>query len=93
MDLILDVVQSPLFLGALFFLGTASVLRLLLRNPNLKRSPYGDRRRTTSKMPPTPFYDSEGVLVNENRRTRPDRRRPRLLALQEGMSSDRPTGG
>lgn len=93
MESVLGVVQSPLFLGALIFLGMASMIRILLaRDPNLKRVHSGDRRRAKGKMPVTPFQDSDGVVVTENRRRQPDRRRTRLLAMQAEMSEDNAIG-
>lgn len=93
MESVLGVVQSPLFLGALLFLGMASMIRILLaRDPNLKRAHSGDRRRANGKMPASPFQDSDGVVVTENRRSQLDRRRTRLLAMQSKMSEDTAIG-
>lgn len=81
MESVLGVVQSPVFLGIVIFLGMASLIRVLLaRDPKLKRV-YTDDRRRGSKMPETPFHDSDGVLVTENRRSQADRRRAHLLAI------------
>lgn len=88
MESVLGLVQSPVFLGILVFLGLASLIRVLLaRDPKLKRIYRGDRRRG-SKMPETPFHDSEGVLITENRRTQTDRRHTRMLAMQHEMKQD-----
>ncbi len=89
MESVLSVVQSPIFLGMLIFLGMASLIRVLLsRDPSMKRSYGGDRRRANGKMPQTPFYDSDGVQVTENRRVQPDRRRTRLLAMQNEITQN-----
>ena len=89
MDSVISVVQSPVFLGTLLFLGLASLIRILLsRDPSLKRSYRGDRRRARGKMPETPFLDSDGVEVTADRRQLPDRRRHRLLAMQEKLRRD-----
>jgi len=92
MESVLGVVQSPIFLGVLIFLGVASLIRVLVaRDPKLKRVYRGDRRRA-NKMPDLPFHDSDGVLVNENRRTQTERRHVHLLAMQHGMNEDSATG-
>lgn len=89
MESVLSVVHSPLFVGILIFLGMASLIRILLaREPGLKRTYRGDRRRANGKMPATPFLDSDGVEVTQDRRTLPDRRRARLLAMQDEMKQD-----
>lgn len=93
MESVLVVVHSPLFLGVLIFLGIASLIRILLaREPGLKRNHDGDRRRSNGKMPEPPFYDSNGVRVTENRRSRPDRRRARLFPMQHEMKEDSMAG-
>ena len=89
---ILGIVQSPIFLGLLTLLGLLSLIRLLLaRDPGLKRFYNGDRRRV-NKMPETPFHDSEGELVTENRRIQTDRRHTRLLAMQHEVKPDKAAG-
>ena len=93
MESVLGVVQSPLFLGILLFLGMASLIRVVLaRDPHMKRMQSGDRRRAKGRMPATPFYDSDGVQVTGNRRTLPDRRRSRLSAMQVEMQQDNVPG-
>lgn len=93
MGSVLEVVQSPAFLGALLLLPMVSLIRLLLlRVPGLKRAHSGERRRLNGRMPATPFHDSDGVLVTENRRFQPDRRRARLLAMQHKMKQDNGPG-
>jgi len=92
MESVLGIVQSPVFLGMLVFLGMASLLRILLaRDPNLKRAYKGDRRRV-SKMPAMPFEDSDGVLVTEDRRLKVDRRQHRILAMQGDIDEDGAAG-
>lgn len=92
MESVLGVIQSPVFLGILILLGLFSLFRLLLaRDPGLKRTYIGERRGG-HKMPETPFHDSEGVLVSENRRTQADRRHSRLLAMQHAMEEDKVVG-
>lgn len=92
MESVLGIVQSPIFLGVVVFLGVVSLIRVLLaRDPKLKRIYNGDRRRGGS-MPETPFHDSNGVLVSENRRNQLDRRHTRLLAMQRGMKDDSVVG-
>lgn len=89
MESVLSVVQSPVFIGILIFLGMASIIRVMVsRDPSLKRNHGGDRRCTKGKMPQIPFYDSDGVQVTENRRMQVDRRRTRLLATQQEMGQD-----
>ncbi len=86
MDSVLNVIQSPIFLGTLLVLGAASLIRLIMnRDPSLRRSYRGDRRRHKGKMPATPFIDSDGIEVTQDRRQLPDRRRHQLLAMQEEM--------
>lgn len=57
-----------------------------MRDSSLKRN-YGTDRRQLSKMPNAPFYDSEGILVTENRRTCLDRRRARVLEHEHSLNS------
>ena len=93
MDSVVSVVQSPIFIGTLVFLGMVSLIRILLsRDPSLKRHYGADRRLHKGNMPEIPFYDSDGIKVTEDRRVLPDRRRHRLLAMQEGMREDKITG-
>lgn len=93
MDSLLGVVQSPVFLGALAILGMTSLLRILsARDLHLKRAYSGECRRHNNTMPATPFQDSDGILVTENRRVQPDRRRSRLLAMQHQMKRDNVAG-
>ena len=89
----MGVVQSPLFIGLVLFLGIISLVRvLLMRNSDIKRGNGDDRRCRKRKMPELPFHDSEGVLVIEERRVQADRRRSRLLAMQDEMQSDSVAG-
>ena len=90
MESVLGLIQSPIFIGGVLFLGIVALARMMLmREPGLKRSHGGDRRRV-SNMPEVPFYDSEGTLVTENRRTCLDRRRARLLEMERGLDSSHP---
>ncbi|MDH5777703.1 MAG: hypothetical protein OEZ33_05800 [Gammaproteobacteria bacterium] len=87
MESVLGIIQSPFFIGVVLFLGIIALARLMLmRDPSLKRG-YGSDRRQLSKMPVVPFYDSEGILVTEDRRTCIDRRRARLLEREHSINS------
>lgn len=83
MESLVGIIQSPIFIGIVLFLGIVALARVLLvREPGLKRSHGGDRRKP-GVMPDVPFYDSEGILVIQERRTCPDRRRSRLLEMEK----------
>lgn len=85
MESVMGIVESPFFIGIVLFLGIVALARvLLMRDPTLKRINVGDRRREEA-MPTIPFYDSEGILVTADRRTCPDRRRSRLLEMDQGL--------
>lgn len=82
MDSLTGIVESPYFIGAVLFLGIIALARVLLsKDPALKRNHGGDRRRQAA-MPAVPFYDSEGIYVTEDRRITLDRRRSRVLEME-----------
>lgn len=92
MESVLGVVQSPIFLSILIFLGIVALIRVMaVRNSNLKRADSGDRRRTNT-VAAFPFQDCDGVLVTENRRVQLDRRHVHLMAMRQGMNGDGATG-
>lgn len=94
MESILGVVQSPLFLTMIVFLGAVSLGRVLLvRGSDLKRTTDGDRRRTSRKAVEFPLHDSEGELVTADRRVQADRRRSCLLAIQQEMKQQDSVAG
>lgn len=82
----MGILQSPIFIGFILFLGIVVLARfLLLRDPALKRNHGGDRRGK-QVMPTVPFYDSEGILVTQDRRICPDRRRSRVLEMENSLN-------
>lgn len=87
MESLLGIIQSPVFLGFLAFFGVASLISsILARNPSLKRN-YAEDRRTRNAME-VPFQDSEGQMISAERRKQLDRRRARILAMQEGTEGE-----
>lgn len=69
----------PFILGVALFIGIVVLVRLLLSpGGSLERRTRRDRRRGQA-MPTLPFYDSERVLVTEDRRALGDRRRPAFV--------------
>ena len=88
MESILGIVQSPVFLGLTVLLGLVALLRLILgRDPTLKRVYGHDRRKSREPMSSVPFYDSEGVLVADDRRKQGDRRLSQFSGLQYRASA------
>lgn len=71
MDMLLSL---PVLLAIALFIGIVTLVKLLLTPENsLERRSLQDRRRG-KKQPEFPFYDSEEVLVTNDRRNRQDRR-------------------
>lgn len=90
MESLMGIIQSPVFIGSVLFLGIVALARVLLvKDSSLKRSHGGDRRQP-GVMPAVPFYDSGGILVTQERRTCPDRRRSRLLEMENNLNRSRP---
>lgn len=88
MDSVLSVIQSPVFIGLLLFLGFASLIRVMVaRDPGLKRN-YDDRRQSKNKKPEFPLIDSDGIEVTTERRVLVDRRRHRILAMEEELKGN-----
>ena len=89
MDSVLSVIQSPMFIGTVLFLGVASLVRILSnRDPSMKRAYSDDRRSANNIMPATPFCDSDGIEVIEDRRVLADRRQHGVYAVQEEVGQD-----
>ena len=89
MESVLGIVQSPLFVSIVLLLGLLSLVRVLLvRDSDLKRAKSDDRRSAKAALPALPFHDSDGNLVTAERRVQVDRRRSRLLAMQDEMERD-----
>ena len=89
MDSVVSVIQSPVFLGILVLLGVTSLVRVIIsRDPSLKRSYRGDRRNSKTKMPETPFTDSDGVEVTKDRRVLADRRSQSLPIFQDDAQTE-----
>jgi len=73
----------PVILGVSLFIGIVILVRLLLSpNSRERRRSWRDRRRG-QVMPSLPFYDSERVLVTEDRRRLPDRRKRAFMVVTE----------
>jgi len=83
MESILGIVQSPVFMGVMLFFGAVALVRLIfMRDPALKRAYGHERRKSREPMSSVPFYDSDGVLVSEDRRKLTDRRRTNFSGLK-----------
>ncbi|MDH5179326.1 MAG: hypothetical protein OEY07_06635 [Gammaproteobacteria bacterium] len=78
----LEFIQSPIFIGVVLFLGIVVLARAILVKDSGHQQGNKRDRRAREKMPQTPFHDSDGVLVTEDRRRCPDRRRSRLLEMK-----------
>lgn len=65
----------PLILGVALFIGIVVLVRLLLSPNSLERRRTLSDRRRGRPMPQVPFYDSNRILVTEDRRTLGDRRK------------------
>lgn len=84
MDTLLEIFGLPTLLAIALFIGIVILVRLLL-SPNgmmERRRTRRDRRRGQS-MPAVPFYDSERVLVTQDRRTTHDRRKRTFMIITE----------
>jgi len=70
---------SLIILALVLFFATLVVIYFLLsRTSNQRRVAFLDRRRSREKLI-FPFYDSEHMLVNEERRFKDDRRKTRSI--------------
>ena len=70
---------SLIILALVLFFATLVVIYFLLsRTSNQRRVAFLDRRRSREKLN-FPFYDSEHMLVNEERRFKEDRRKARSI--------------
>jgi len=66
----------------LFFVTLAVIFLLLNRDINQRRVAFIDRRRNQEKLI-FPFYDSDNILVSEDRRTIQDRRKDRVIRVTD----------
>jgi len=70
---------SLIILALVLFFATLVVIYFLLsRTSNQRRVAFLDRRRSREKLI-FPFYDSEHMLINEERRFKEDRRKARSI--------------
>jgi hypothetical protein len=74
----------PLILGIALFIGIVILVRQLLSPSGMieRRRSRRDRRRG-QVMPELPFYDSDRVLVTEERRSLADRRKRTFMFITE----------
>ena len=73
----------PFLLGIALFVGIVVLVRLLLSPNSLERRRSQRDRRRQQAMPSLPFYDSERVLVTEDRRIETDRRKRPFIVFTE----------
>ena len=72
---------SHLVLALILFIATLVVIfTLLLRGSKQRRVAFMDRRRNREKLN-FPFYDSDKLLVTEERRSETDRRKARSIRV------------
>lgn len=84
MDTLMDIFGLPTLLAIALFIGIVILVRQLL-SPNgmmERRRSRRDRRRVQS-MPSVPFYDSERILVTQDRRGAADRRKRTFMIITE----------
>lgn len=78
---------SLIILALVLFFATLVVIYFLLsRTSNQRRVAFLDRRRSREKLI-FPFYDSEHMLVNEERRFKNDRRKARSIYVGDGNAA------
>lgn len=83
MDTLAGIFSSlPVLLGIALFIGIVVLVRLLLSPNSLERRRSRDRRRGQA-MPSLPFYDSNRVLVTQDRRVLADRRKRHFIVVTE----------
>ena len=73
----------PMILGIALFIGIVVLVRLLLSPKSMERRRLRRDRRRGQAMPTMPFYDSERVLVTEDRRNLSDRRKRAFIIMTE----------
>ena len=74
---------SLIVLALVLFFATLVVIYFLLsRTSNQRRVAFLDRRRSREQLI-FPFYDSEHVLVSEERRFKEDRRKVRSIYISD----------
>lgn len=84
MNSLADIFGSlPVILGIALFIGIVVLVRLLLSPNSLERRRSLCDRRRGQAMPTLPFYDSDRVLVTEDRRVLPDRRKRAFMVITE----------
>lgn len=84
MDTLTDIFGSlPVVLGIALFIGIVVLVRLLLSPNSLERRRTMRDRRRGQMMPSLPFYDSDRVLVTEDRRVQDDRRKRPFMVVTE----------
>lgn len=85
MQQLADIFSSlPFILGVALFIGIVVLVRLLLSpGGSLERRRTRRDRRRGQAMPKVPFYDSERILVTQDRRGLADRRKPAFVFTTE----------
>lgn len=84
MNTLTDIFGSlPVVLGIALFIGIVVLVRLLLSPNSLERRRSLRDRRRGQAMPDLPFYDCDRVLVTEDRRVNPDRRKRAFMVITE----------
>lgn len=82
MDGLIDMFGGlPVILGIALFIGIVVLVRLLLSPDSLERRRSWRDRRAGQAMPTLPFYDSDRVLVTEDRRKLADRRKRAFMVI------------
>lgn len=84
MNTLTDIFGSlPVLLGVALFVGIVVLVRLLLSPNSLERRRTMRDRRRGQAMPSLPFYDSQRVLVTEDRRVQTDRRKQPFIVVTQ----------
>lgn len=76
-------ISLPVILGIALFIGIVILAWLLLSPNSIERRRLRQDRRRSQVMPTMPFYDSNRVLVTEDRRTLTDRRKHAFMIMTE----------
>lgn len=76
-----QIISLPLILAVALFIGIVVLVKILLSpESSVERRSRHDRRHG-GPMPPTPFYDTENVLVTMDRRRSSRDRRKRAFVI------------
>jgi hypothetical protein len=73
----------PLILAIALFIGIVVLVRQLLSPSGMTERRARRERRRGQPMPTMPFYDSERMLVTEERRNQTDRRKRTFMIFTE----------